>query len=298
MRKLPKVAIIGASGFIGSGLVRRFAAEGWRVTGVSRKPRTAGEMVREWRLLEDLDLSAVDAVVNLSGEPVDRRWTEARKREFHRSRVDVTRKLVDAIADLPEDRRPKVLANASAVGIYGDRGDETLDENALPGEGDLALLCQEWEQAALRAESLGVRVVMPRIGIVLGRRGAAFQKLRMVFNAGLGGRLGSGRQWMPWVHVADVRGAIFHAVIHDGIRGAFNLTAPCPERNRDFTAKLAKALRRPAVLPVPGFALKLALGGFAGVLLAGQRTQASALERSGYRFRFPRLEDALRDLVG
>jgi len=190
-----------------------------------------------------------------------------------------------------------VLVNASAVGIYGDRGDELITESSPPGSGYLADLCNAWENAALEAETLGDRVVRVRIGIVLGRDGGAFKKLRPLFKAGIGGRLGSGRQWMPWIHLTDLRAALVHAVLSDSMAGPVNGTAPTPERNADFTRELASAVHRPAIFPVPGFALKLVLGGFGGALLAGQRAVPAALEDDDFSFKFPTLEAALADLV-
>jgi uncharacterized protein len=291
------VAVIGVSGFIGSGLPKRLAEQGYRVTGISRSKRPPSPLVPSWQTTDTLDLRGHHAVINLGGEPIDQRWTTEKKRLFHESRIGSTRRLVAHIASLPEPQRPKVLINASAVGFYGDRGEEWLEETAARGPGYLADLCEEWECAALEATALGLRVVMPRIGIVLGHEGSAFRKLTSVFRAGIGGRLGSGRQWMPWVHVEDVRGAIVHALVVESMSGPFNATAPHPETNRDFTHKLARALHRPALFPVPGFALRLVLGGFGGVLLAGQRTRTAALEHAGYAFRFPTLEDALADLL-
>ena len=297
MRKHPKVAIIGVTGFIGSGLPTLLSCEGYHVTGVSRRPRDHMPGVRVWQTFDSLDLRDHEAVINLSGEAIDRRWNAANRKKFHDSRIGTTQAIIARIAALPAEQRPKTLVNASAVGIYGDRGDEWLDESAPRGRGYLAHLCSEWEAAAMEAEKHGLRVVLPRIGIVLGRDGAAFRKLRTVFRLGLGGRLGSGTQWMPWIHVDDLRGAIVHAVLNDSLHGPFNATAPHPETNRDFTRKLAKALHRPALLPAPAFALRLALGEFATALLAGQRTRATALENSGYRFHFPHLEEALSELT-
>jgi uncharacterized protein (TIGR01777 family) len=187
--------------------------------------------------------------------------------------------------------------NASAVGIYGDRGDEILTETSRKGDGYLAGLCDDWEDAAMDAQALGVRVVRLRIGIVLGKNGPAFEKLRMVFNLGIGGRLGSGKQWMPWIHLADLQAAIVHSVFSSALAGPVNATAPHPERNADFTRKLASALHRPAIFPAPAFALRLALGEFASALLAGQRALPAAFEADGFQFQFPTLESALKDLV-
>lgn len=297
MRSRPKVAILGVTGFIGRGLPPLFAEDGMAITGVSRSGQATRPLIQSWIRPEDLDLAGHDAVVNLTGESIDRRWTAENRKLFHDSRVGVTRRLVEKLRQLPDGQRPKVLVNASAVGIYGDRGDEELHDDASPGSGYLAELCHEWEEAAIEAESLGVRVVRLRIGVVLGSNGAAFEKLRRVFKAGIGGRLGNGRQWMPWIHVDDLRSAIHHCVMTDSVSGPVNACAPAPERNRDFTRKFAAAVKRPAVFPVPGFALKLALGGFGGALLEGQRALPAKLLQSGFRFAFPTLDDALAGLI-
>jgi uncharacterized protein len=298
MRSQPKVAIVGVTGFIGSGLPTLLACEGYLVTGVSRRPQSPTPAIHTWQTFDNLDLRDHEVVINLSGESIDRRWTSANRKKFHDSRIGITEKIIAHIAALPADQRPKVLVNASAVGIYGDRGDEWLDESAPRGQGYLANLCAEWEAAALEARTLGLRVVMPRIGIVIGREGSAFRKLLTIFRAGIGGRLGSGRQWMPWIHIEDMRSAIVHAVIDESMHGPFNATAPNPETNRDFTRKLSKALHRPAILPVPGFALRLLFGEFGTALLAGQRTRTTALDKAGYRFHFVHLEEALSELTG
>ena len=292
-----RVAVFGVTGFIGRGLPALLSDHGFGCTGISRSGRGNVAGVDRWHTPDAPALAGHHAVINLAGERIDRRWTTANRRKFHDSRVGVTRRIIAAIAALPPEERPKVLVNTSAVGIYGDRGDELLTESAELGSGYLAELCREWEQAAGEAAILGVRIVCPRIGVVLGRGGAAFEKLLLVFKSGLGGRLGSGRQWMPWIHVSDLRSALVHAVVSESLDGPVNFTAPAPERNTDFTRKFAAAVHRPAVLPVPGFALKLALGGFGGVLLAGQRAVPAALDRDGYVFKYPALESALADLL-
>ncbi|MGD7652150.1 MAG: TIGR01777 family oxidoreductase [Verrucomicrobiales bacterium] len=297
MQAKRRVAIVGVTGFIGSGLPAMFVERGWQVTGVSRSGGGTVEGVGEWRVSAEFDPAGHEAVVNLAGAPIDKRWTEANKRVFHASRVGVTRALVDGICRVAEAERPRVLVNGSAVGYYGDGGDVVLDEQSPGGVGYLAGLCGEWEGAAWQARGCGVRVACLRTGVVLGAGGAAFEKLARVFKTGLGGKLGSGRQWMPWIHVSDLRRAIVRMVESGGLAGPVNGVAPNPERNADFTRKFAKALRRPAVLPVPGFALKLALGGFGEALLGGQRAVPKALVDDGFEFRYPRLEDALRDLV-
>lgn len=286
------VGVVGASGFIGGEVAARAAERGWRVVGFSRRKRAPKGAIAEWRKWSTSpDLSGLDAVVNLAGEPIDQRWSDAVREKLRTSRVGVTRTLVRSIsAD-----GPKVLVNGSAVGIYGDRGDEWLAEDAGAGEGFLAELCRDWEKAAFSAPE-GVRVAAVRTGIVLGRGGAAWAKMRRVFGLGLGGRFGDGRQWMPWIHVADLAGGIVH-LLDAEISGPVNGAAPEPERNADFTTKLAAALNRPAVCHAPAWALKLGLGDFAGALLASQRVEPRALVEGGYRFKYPSLERALEDLV-
>jgi uncharacterized protein (TIGR01777 family) len=210
--------------------------------------------------------------------------------------VDFTRGIVAAIAALPEGGRPRVLVSASGVGCYGDRGDEHLAESAETGSGFLEDLCRDWEEAARAAEALGVRVVTIRIGIVLGKGGGAYPQLRRVFRLGFGGRLGDGRQWMPWIHVDDLRAAIVHAVVSETLSGPVNGTAPSPERNADFTRKFAAAMHRPTIFPVPAFALKMVFGEFASSLLYSQRAVPAALVADGFGFRFDALEEALADL--
>jgi uncharacterized protein (TIGR01777 family) len=297
MAETRRVAIFGVTGFIGHALPELLAAHGFAVTGVSRSGSGDVPGVDRWQKPDSPGLAGHHAVINLAGERIDRRWTDENRRRIHDSRIGVTRRIVEAIRALPPEQRPRVLVNTSAVGYYGGRDDEVLTENSAPGTGYLAELCVEWEQAAIEAEALGVRVVRPRIGVVLGRGGAAFAKLATVFKTGLGGRLGSGRQWMPWIHLDDLRAALVHAVVSESLQGPVNCTAPTPERNADFTRKFAKALHRPAILPVPGFALKLALGGFGGALLEGQRALPAALEADGFRFRYRKLEQALEELL-
>lgn len=297
MQIIQQAAIVGVTGFVGCGLPALLAEKGVATTGISRAGQGSIPGVNRWQSTSALDFSGHQAVINLAGEPINQRWNARTRRLFHESRVGLTSRVVKAIGMLPEDARPKVLVNASAVGIYGDRGDEILTDNSRKGGGYLADLCDDWEDAAKDATALGVRVVCLRIGIVLGKNGPAFEKLRTVFRLGIGGRLGSGQQWMPWIHLADLQAAIVHAVLSDTLTGPLNATAPHPERNADFTRKLATALHRPAIFPAPAFALKLALGEFSTALLAGQRALPRALEADGFRFQFPTLEAALTDLV-
>jgi hypothetical protein len=292
------VAVIGVNGFVGRGLPRLLRERGFGVLGVSRSGGGEVADVNRWQSVAAMDFAGCHAVVNLAGEAIDRRWSAANRKKFHESRIGVTRRVVELMRNLPADQRPKVLVNASAVGIYGDRGEEELDERSAMGKGYLVDLCREWEEAAMEAEALGVRVVCLRIGVVLGRGGSAFEKLVRVMKAGLGGKLGNGRQWMPWIHVHDLRRAIVEAVADERMRGAVNAVAPMGERNVDFTRKFAKRLRRPAILPVPAFALRLALGGFGGVLLASQKVSPAVLESLGFHFRHADFESALDNLLG
>lgn len=297
MADVKKAAVAGVTGFVGSGLVPLLSQQGFSVTGISRSGGREITGVDTWQTVAEMDFSGHQVVINLAGEPVNQRWTEKRKKHFRESRVGYTDQIIAAIGRLPKEERPEVLVNASAVGYYGNRGDEFLTESSGPGSGYLAELCADWEHAAAKAENLGVRTVMIRIGIVLGKEGGAFQQLRGIFRAGLGGRLGDGRQWMPWIHVADLRRAIIHAAITKTVIGPLNGTAPAPERNLDFTKKFAAAVHRPAFLPVPGWALKLAFGEFAQALLDSERAVPSGLVGQGFLFQFPTLEEALADLT-
>lgn len=297
MREDQRVAIVGVTGFLGRELPALLAEKGIATTGISRSGSGKVPGVDRWQSPDGFDFAGHHAVINLAGEPIDQRWNERTRRLFRESRVGVTNNIVAAIAKLPAASRPAVLVNGSAVGIYGDRGDEILVDSARRGQGYLADLCNDWENAAMDAESLGVRVVRLRTGVVLGKDGRAFQRLLTIFKLGIGGRLGPGTQWMPWIHVADLRAAIVHAVVSETLSGPVNGCAPHPERNRDFTRKLARALHRPAILPSPAFALKLLLGDFSSALLGSQRALPAALEVDGFKFRFPTFEEALNDLV-
>jgi uncharacterized protein (TIGR01777 family) len=241
-------------------------------------------------------IRCVEVVFNLAGEPVfEGRWTDEKKRRIRDSRVVGTRNLVSTIA--ASESRPKVLVSASAVGYYGDRGDEELDETSTSGHDFLAEVCVDWEREAMVAEQLGVRVVCVRIGIVLAPGGGALATMLTPFRMGIGGRLGSGRQWMPWVHIKDLAGAMLHASRNDAIRGPMNGVAPRPVTNADFTRALANAVRRPALLPVPRIALRLALGEVSDILLASQRVFPKVAENSGYVFEHPDLAGALEDVM-
>src|ERR1700678_4161251 len=241
-------------------------------------------------------LRGVDVVFNLAGEPVfEGRWTDEKKRRIRDSRVAGTHNLVSALALL--ETRPKVLVSASAVGYYGDRGDQELDETSTPGHDFLAQVCVDWEREAMAADQLGIRVVCIRIGIVLAPGGGALATMLTPFRMGIGGRLGSGRQWMPWIHINDMAGLILHASRNDAIRGPMNAVAPRPVTNLDFTSALAHAVHRAAMLPMPRIALRLALGEVSEILLAAERVWPRVAEHSDYVFEHPDLAGALDDVT-
>jgi uncharacterized protein (TIGR01777 family) len=239
-------------------------------------------------------LRDADAMVHLAGEPVAQRWNDEVKRRIRESRVTGTRNLVEGIARLT--RKPAVLISASATGYYGSRGDSLLDETSAPGAGFLAEVCVEWEREAFAAKALGVRVATVRTGLVLDPRGGALEKLLPPFRLGVGGRLGDGRQWTPWIHVDDLVG-IYAFALTSAASGPLNGTAPDPVTNAEFTRALAKALHRPAIFPVPKPALKILFGEMADMLFDSQRVLPKQTEAAGFQFRYPRLEPALAQLL-
>ncbi len=305
-----KILVTGSSGLVGTALVRALARAGHTVCRLVRPQSAGGEGAKEgfavaWNpATGELGGAGVgaDAVVNLAGESIaDGRWSTRRKELLRSSRIDTTRALVNAMAKM--NARPSVLVSASAIGYYGDRGDETLTEDSKPGTDFLAGLAQEWEAEALKAEALGIRVVLARFGIILSREGGALAKMLTPFKLGAGGRLGSGKQWMSWVTLEDVVGILRFAIENASssgtmnvapVRGAINIVAPQPVQNSEFTKILAKAVHRPALFPAPGVALRLALGEMAdALLLSSQRVAPQTLEKLGYRFLHPDLTSAL-----
>lgn len=272
---------------IGGALTRALTAAGHHVTAVSLR----GAQIP--------DLSGHDAVVHLAGENIaGGRWTAERKARIRSSRVDLTERLATALAAVPRERAPRALLCASAIGFYGDRGDETLTENSAPGQGFLPDTCRDWEAAAAPAAAAGVRVVHLRFGIVLSPLGGVLKRLLPPFRLGLGGPVGNGRQWFSWVALDDVVGAIQHALASPALAGAINVTAPEPVRNRDFGVQLGRVLGRPAFFPLPAFAIRAAFGEMGQELLLGsQRVLPLRLEESGYVFRFRELEPALHHLL-
>ncbi|MDE3085887.1 MAG: TIGR01777 family oxidoreductase [Acidobacteriota bacterium] len=296
-----QVVVSGASGLVGRALCHRLAAEGHEVRRLVRRPAGPGE--RSWDpdagALDPAAVAGADAVVHLGGAGIgDRRWDAARRRLLVDSRVRSTSLLATTLAGL--DTAPGVFVCASALGVYGDRGDEVLTESSPTGTGFLADLCREWEEAAAAAREAGVRTVHLRSGIVLASSGGALGKQLRLFRLGLGGRLGSGRQWTSWVSLDDEVAALRRVLDDDRLRGPVNVTAPEPVTNAAFTAALGRALHRPAVLAVPAPALRLVLGrGLADELvLASQRVLPAALEAAGFAFRHPRLPDALAAVLG
>ena len=286
-----RIVVAGGTGFIGEPLVRRLIARGDDVYVLTRHPAK----VRAGRGLaweQAGEAAAADVVINLAGENVGGgRWSEERKKRIMESRVDATRALVEAVNARPNPRR--TFINASAVGYYGLRGEEVLDETATPGGGFRAEVVKRWEELARRAEG-AARLVILRFGVVLGP-GGALAKMRLPFRLGLGGPLGSGQQWMSWVDREDVLRMIEWAIDHDAAQGVYNVTAPNPVRNRDFTRALGRALHRPAFMPAPAFALRLALGEMADeMLLGGQRVIPARAQAEGFTFGYPDLDRALK----
>ena len=286
---LNRVILSGASGLLGSALRQRLAAQGAKIVQLVRGAAVNPDQVA-WNpaaspaIPDRGPLEDCNAAIHLGGASIAaRRWTDAWKREMTASRVDSTRTLAIALASL--ECPPKVFLVASAVGIYGDRGDEVLDETSAPGEGFLADLCQKWEAATQPAEDAGIRIVHLRFGVVLAPDGGALEKMLPVFRMGLGGKLGSGKQWMSWVSLEDVLGAVLFAAENSSLSGAVNVTSPSPITNADFTRILARRLGRPAVLSVPAFALRMMYGQMAEeALLAGARVIPAKLEGAGFRF--------------
>lgn len=294
--------ITGGTGFIGRALAARLLHDGHEVTVLTRsRDRARTVLPPAVGLAEALSeiqrAQAPEAVVNLAGENLAAgRWSEARKRQFRTSRVDFTRRLVDWLRTLEE--KPRVLVSGSAIGYYGARGDEPLTEDAPPGDEFQSELCRDWEAEAQKAEPLGLRVCRLRTGIVLGPDGGALARMRLPFSFGLGGPIASGRQWMSWVHRADLVELIVWLAQDAARSGAWNGTAPEPVANRDFARAVGRALHRPAVLPTPELALRLAFGELAHLLATGQKVLPARALAAGFAFRYPRLDEALREILG
>jgi uncharacterized protein len=302
MAEVPKTLISGASGLIGSALTRELTGQGTAVFRLARDSTPSDAQAIRWNpQAEDPvsgqgQLEGFDAVIHLAGANVGHRWTRAYKREIVESRVQTTLALVRLLGQL--QRPPEVFLCASATGIYGDRGDEILTENSHPGAGFLAETCIAWESAAQVASKAGIRVVHLRFGVVLAAEGGALARMLPIFRLGLGGRLGSGRQWMSWISLPDLVSATSHIIHNPKIAGPVNLTAPEPVRNSEFTRILAQTIHRPAIFPAPAFALRLALGEMADeALIAGARVLPERLTGSGFQFQHRQLAKALQSLL-
>jgi uncharacterized protein (TIGR01777 family) len=295
-----QIAVSGSSGLVGSALLAFLTTGVHRITRLVRKAAAGDDVAWDVaRGVQDLSrLEGAEAVVHLAGESIAAgRWTASRKEEIRRSRVEGTRRLCESLARL--SRGPKVLVSASAVGFYGNRGDEILQEDSAPGSDFLAQVCREWEAATEPASRGGIRVVHLRFGMILSPAGGALKKLLLPFKMGAGGRIGSGTQFMSWIAMDDVVGAIHHAIVTESLQGPVNGVSPAPVSNAEFTRTLARVLSRPAIAPMPAFAARLAFGEMAdALLLASQRVMPTRLQASGYKFRYPELERALRHLLG
>jgi len=296
------VAVSGASGLIGAALIASLEADGHRAIPLVRRAPRPGEDALRWDPASGAIMpagpSVGDAIVHLAGESLmGLRWTAEKKRRIRESRTIATRLLVQTLTRLAKP--PAVLVCASGVGYYGSRGDEVLSEESRPGTGFLAELAREWEAATATAIAQGIRVVNLRLGVALSANGGALAKMLTPFRLGLGGVIGDGAQWMSWIALDDVIGAIRHALTTDALRGPLNVVAPAPVTNAEFTRTLGRALGRPTLVPLPAFAARLALGEMADeMLLTSQRAVPARLQASGYRFRYPTLEDALRAVLG
>jgi uncharacterized protein (TIGR01777 family) len=297
-----KAVLTGATGFVGAYLLKHLE----QATVLTRNPEQAakklpvGVRAVAWNSAENpapvSALNGADVVFHLAGEPVaEGRWTAAKKKEIRESRIAGTRHLVEGLEAC--EQRPRVLVSTSAVGYYGDRDDEVLTEASAPADDFLAEVCVAWEREALRAEQLGMRVVIIRTGIVMGKEGGALAKMMFPFKMGLGGPLGSGKNWMPWIHVADLASLYMYAATNDSVRGPMNGSAPNPVMNKEFTKAFAAALHRPAFLPIPYFALRVLFGEFAKILFASQRVMPTVAERTGFKFQYPEIGPALEQII-
>lgn len=299
---MTRILVSGASGPIGTALLPSLKSSGARISRLTRKGAAqpaSDEQQIPWDPAQPIAAEAVsgfDAVIHLAGESIVGRWTAAKKKEIRNSRVNGTRNLARALAQAKD--KPRVFICGSAIGYYGDRGDEVLDEASAPGTGFLPEVCVEWEASAKTAVQAGIRTVLMRTGVVLSPKGGALGKMLTPFKMGVGGRIGNGRQWMSWIDVQDVIGAIHHILKAELLQGPVNMGAPKPVTNEEFTRTLASVLSRPAILPVPGFVVKLAFGEMGETALLGsQRVEPAQLIGSGYPFQFSELRASLSHLL-
>jgi uncharacterized protein (TIGR01777 family) len=302
-----RVVITGATGTIGSAVARALRARGDEAVALSRDARRGAEKlgagidVREWpdptRDAPTAALAGADAVVNLLGEPLEQRWTAEAKRRMRDSRVLGTRALVDALKALPPEQRPRTLVSQSAVGYYGPTGDRPLDEDAPAGDDFLAGLVKEWEAEAAAAAEM-MRVVRTRSGVVLAPQGGALAKMLPFFRLGIGGPVAGGRQYVSWIHLDDAAAALLRCLDDEELEGAVNVTSPEPVTNAELSRALGRALHRPAVLPVPGFAVRILYGEMAQIVTTGQRVLPARIQRAGFEYRHPRIDAALSAALG
>lgn len=296
-----RILITGGTGFIGARLCRVLTQAGHQLAVYSRQPSKVhaccGAEVEALADLSELsDVDAFDAVINLAGESIAaKRWSPTRKQALLESRLLTTQKLLDEMGSM--SKPPSCLINASAVGFYGDQGDTDVDETTVPVDDFGHQLCQQWEQLATRAEALGVRVCIVRIGLVIGRDGGFLEKMLPPFKLGLGGHFGSGQQWMSWVHRDDLVRMMVWLLEYQECSGVYNATAPYPVRNKDFTNILARKLKRPALLPMPSFVANALFGEMAGLLLTGQRVLPRRITETGFKYKYPDLKTALADVL-
>jgi hypothetical protein len=293
-----RILVSGASGPIGAALLRSLKAQGSAVTRWVRNSATGNDQI-VWdpsRPLSPDSVSGFDAVIHLAGESIVGRWTDAKKRRILDSRSQGTGHLAEAVAKASQP--PRVFISASAVGFYGNRGDEILSEDSASGEGFAAEICRQWEAATQPAAKAGIRTAQMRIGVVMSADGGALPKMLTPFRLGLGGRLGNGRQWWTWVSVRDVVGAIQHVLNHESLSGPVNAVAPNPVTNAEFTRILASVLNRPAIFPIPAFAVRMIFGEMGEELFLGsQRVEPTKLAASGYQFQHPDLKNALKEIL-
>lgn len=296
-----KILVSGASGLVGKAVVDRLSSRGAYVLQLVRTPPRDEAREVLWNPEKGIEdarrLEGLDAVIHLAGEPIaEGRWTEDKKRRIRESRARGTLVLAEALAGL--ERKPAALLSASAIGYYGSRGSELLTEDSRPGDDFLAKVCREWEEATAPAARAGIRVAEMRVGVILSSRGGALPKMLTPFKLGLGGRLGSGEQYMSWIAIDDVVGVVEHLLDAASLSGPVNTVAPSPVTNREFTKALGDVLSRPTLFPVPKFALRLAFGEMADTaLLSSQRVEPARLKASGYVFKYPELKEALRHVL-
>ena len=298
-----KVVITGGTGFVGKVIIRQLLSSGHEVVVLTRNVAKAAISLGsncqyfQWDDVKTpppaVAFEGSDGVINLMGESISQRWDEEHKKEIHDSRIIGTSSLVNTLKNLKQ--MPKVLVSTSAIGIYGNRVTENLDENSSVADDFLGSLCKDWEAEAKKANAIGMRVVIIRTGVVIGRGGGALKKMLPIFKLGVGGPVGSGKQFMSWIHIEDLAAMYIEALKNDSMIGTFNGTAPYPATNADFTKEMGKVLRRPAVLPAPAFAMKLAFGEMSQILLEGQKVLPEKFKEFNFRYRYPTLEMALKE---